>query len=279
MKKINLLLLFILFNFSLFGCTIDRTYQGDYPELVTVAMYSLLNTNGYVRENHGYVSPEVKVLEEDNYGRKMFAYCEDQYGFVVSILIIQYSDDEYAYYYPDYNFISRNAESSNEGRSAMFGYGYDFETSVNVFTIEEKDKLKELNEWNTPIQTSYCIKAKISRLKEDPPLNIKGKEFEEIFRQAAKESGCKGVDLVYRFSVYCTSDDYGRVLFYGFGIHRDVKGEGVSPTSEKMYFDLAIIFNADGSYDLFKCMVVLNDLYSYQEQLKDLKHLNNWNQV
>jgi len=74
--------------------------------LFTVAIYSLLGARGYTPEYHGYVPTDIKVLEEDDYGRVLFAYCEDQNGTVTTLLIIQKSDEKYSYYYPDYNFIS-----------------------------------------------------------------------------------------------------------------------------------------------------------------------------
>ena len=97
--------------------------------------------------------------------------------------------------------------------------------------------------------------------------------IEELCKKIARSNGCKGNDTVFRFSIYCTSDNYGRTLFYAYGLHRDVKGEGISPKSETMYFDMAFIFGPGGANG---SAIRLKDMYNYQDDLREFKRSNNW---
>lgn len=66
------------------------------------------------------------------------------------------------------------------------------------------------------------------------------------------------------------------MLYFLRGIHRDVKGEGISPDSEEKCFGWAIIFCPDFSFDFENTMVDL-EKDNYQSDLKDFKDLHDWN--
>jgi len=118
------LVLLLSLTVLLTGCG-GFEYRGDYPELFSVAVNSILGAQGF--QEGGWprpIQPYIRVLEEDNYGRRLFIYTEDVTIGVSSYrVIIQKVEGDYAYFYPHYNF--------GRGR-----------------TDEAVEALKEANSWN-----------------------------------------------------------------------------------------------------------------------------------
>ena len=261
-KIFGVILICLVFITILTGCDPIKQYKGNNLDLFSVAVNSLLGADGY--GSVGY-PPQLKVIEEDSYGRKLFSYQGDGFVPTYSILICQKSDDKYAYYYPDFNFISIEYDSNL--------------IPQNIFSDEEVNELKNLNDWNNEINEEKCIKVKIIREKNQPKITkSKEKQFEQIIKKLAKDTGYKGKDTIFRYAIYCTTDNYGRTLYYTYGVGRDVNGEDVSSKSLTRYFNLVIIFNKDGTFDETICVMELSDKYSYQAELKQFKYLNGWNQ-
>lgn len=253
---------FMCFITLLSGCDGPEYYKGDDLDLFSEAVNSLLGVNGYGGKGS---SPKIEIIEEDSYGRRLYSYLGDGLGNAYSLLICQKSDDKYAYYYPDYNFISADYTSSSNVE--------------NIFTSDEINELKYLNDWENEINEDKCVKVEIISKKDQPKITEdKKKQFELLFKKVAKNTGYKGNDSIFRYAIYCTSDNYGRTLYYAYGVGRDVNGEGVTPNSLTRYFDLVIIFNPDGTYNEDICVIELSDKYKYQADLKQFKHINGWNQ-
>lgn len=253
-----LIMLYVCIAFVLAGCEY-KGYEGENKDLYSVAVDSLLGSRGYNMINgEAFIDPIITILEEDEYGRILFYYFEDSQISTHSLLICQSSDDEYAYYYPDQNYISAPTEE---------------------FSNDDIADLKEKNDWNKEINKAKCVKVKLMQKKIQPRISKDmKKKFDILCQKVATENGCKGEEpTVFRYADYCTSDNYGRKLYYVWGVHRDVKGEGISPNSQTMYFDLVMVFNPDDTYDETICVMKLEDKYNYQEDLKAFKDLNNWN--
>lgn len=272
MKNFKKMISFIVFICSAIfalcacgGCTY-LGYRGDYPALYTEAVSSILGVAGFY-DDPSLADPEIKVLETDDYGRVMYTYSESG---MLAVCIMQKSDEEYVYYYPDFNFI----------KNTNYTWAEDINECVsNSFSQERISTLKELNDFGKEFDETKCIKTAIVRKKETHKFSKDTeKQLEALCKQYAKDSGCKGEDSVYRYSEYCTSDNYGRMLFYIYGLHRDANGDGISPNSKTKYFDWAIIFNPDWSYDKTNTLLELTDIDNYQSDLKEFKQLHNWNQ-
>ena len=80
MKKIvtlSLLNLFILLCIT--GCKY-KGYSGDYPNLYTVAINSVLWNNGHSFSADKYADSKIEIIDEDKYGRIMFTYYEKYYA-------------------------------------------------------------------------------------------------------------------------------------------------------------------------------------------------------
>ncbi|AUD63295.1 hypothetical protein BK010_06715 [Tenericutes bacterium MO-XQ] len=239
-------------------------YEKEYKDLYTEAIYSLLGNRGYFLEGEILDDPEIIVIEEDNYGRILYAYYESNHVSSYSYLIAQKSDDIYVYFYPNYNFISA-------------AYDYDKATTQTIFTTDEINQLKTQNDWNLPLDDSKMIHFEITSLKEKPKSKISKDTFEILLKSLAQKSNYLGDDDLYRYSEYFLTDDYGRTMYYVYGIGRDMLGEGVSPDSLIQYFHAVIIFQSDGSYNLYHSIMELTDLQVYQSELQAFKILNNWN--
>jgi hypothetical protein len=239
----------VLLIVALLGCSswVPLRYRSNHPELFTEAIHSLLKIRGF----HQYTDAGIEIIEKDRYGRILFSYSEDSQARY--LLIAQKADSTYVYYYPDFNFIS-------------------IEYYRNTFFSEQDIlKLKDRNDWNKPLDENKFIKQKIARIKASydgkARANYKLNEnyAEKILRNA---TGYNGSETIYGYSEYLTSDEYSRKLFYCLGWIPNGGG------FDKVH--LAIIINADGSYDLATCFMVLKDFYNYQHELKEFKELHNW---
>jgi len=244
------------------------SYSGDYPELLTVAINSLLGAEGFLLSEVKF-SPKIEILAEDEYGRILFAYCE---GSCLSFIILQTSDNRYSYYYPDYNFISTSLSEK-----AFFDEQIFNDELQNAFSEENIRGLKEKNDWGKEIDESKYVKAEIVRRKIEPDSKIKKASFEILFKKIARETGYEGDDTLFRNSIYCTLDDYGRMLYFGYVVGRFAYGNVGDLDTPPRYFHLALIFNSDGSYNEDTCIMELTDLFNYQDDLKAFKERNGWN--
>ena len=147
--------LILVLGFTLFlaACLppVEFEYLGNYPELYSVAINSLLGARGEgPGAMTGPVQPNIIVFEEDNYGRRLFSY--DEYSSIgINRVIIQKVEGNYAYFYPHYNFIL---------------------SSSNSFTDEEIEILKETNSWNQPMNDgSEFLRVRIVRQQEEGPIS------------------------------------------------------------------------------------------------------------
>lgn len=272
-RTIILLILTCLTALSLSGCKncSYQGYAGKYPALYTEAIYSILGVHGYY-DSVTIADPAVEILETDEYGRVMYCYLESG---KFAILIAQKTDADYVYYYPDFNFIL-TSDCNKEWE--IYTHTENISEYVkNYFSAEEINQLKELNDFGKEINESNCIKTSITLKKQSPRLSKNTiANVEALCKEYAKEAGCKGKDNVYRYDILCTYDNYGRMLYYVWGVDRVVKGEGISSDSEFMSFDLAIIFNPDWSVNETNSVLGLKD--NYQNDLKKFKEFHNWNQ-
>jgi len=253
-KKMKYMLMIFMISLMLVSCT-STEYKGEFPQLYSVATHSILGNLGYADHTDSIIT----IIEEDGFGRILFSYTEETTTY--SILILQKSDEVYSYYYEDYNFISK-----------------EFQIGNNYFSTDKIDELKKINDWNKEINESKCTKVKIETKKSVPDLKFTEAQFESTFKKIAKLNGYEVKYKIYRSSLYLTSDNYGRALYYAWGIGRDVDGGGLGPNSPHVRFDIVLIINQDGTYDEDYYVMQIEDLYTYQDILKEFKELNKWNQ-
>ena len=72
---IFILICFVIIGLVFNGCTY-KEYKGEYPDLYTVAINSILWNNGHSYGADKAVDSNIEVIETDEYGRILFSYYE-----------------------------------------------------------------------------------------------------------------------------------------------------------------------------------------------------------
>jgi len=244
-KIVSVLLVLLLLTIVLTSCFQGVRYTGDYPELFSVAIGSVLGARGYddggPRGRH--IEPSVSVLEEDNYGRVLFRYSEGGFtrridrnperlvGRSIDVYIIaQRVNSNHVYFYPHYNFIIR-------GESDARVFESYFEDIPRV-SNEDLDALKEVNSWNEEMsEESAFDRVRIVRRKEDGP--------------ASRDDRM----------IYLRTDRYGRSVY----------------TISSQYVHIVYFFQPDHSLDFQTGITEIRDLFNYQTELRLFMEANGWN--
>ncbi len=257
MKKMCFVFVSIIILFIFSGCyiVVPYHYDGDYPDLLTEAINSILWAEGYIIDGEPIYDPFIEVMDEDDYGRILFKYSEDLDGEIYSLLILQASDDSKIYYYEDINYLL-----------------YD-----NVTDSEKVQTFLSENDWDKEINYDKCISIAINVEKdEDGPLCdglFRSKCINNCIETFFEEATGAG----YRFSRFLQEDEYGRSIYVAFG-YEDKYVDGVySGTGDRI--EAVLLFNPDGTYDSSIGFFILDQSiqYDYKQDLIVLKSDNGWN--
>ncbi len=258
LKSLVLMLVLLLVSLLSTGC--GYRYKGEYPELCSVAWANIPTLNGGMSNGEVVYDPEIQVLETDRYGRILFSYTEDIDGQWFYILVMQSADEQYTYYYPDDCYIKMV---------------YEERYSTLDVSAEEIASLKELNDWECPMDESKLeATAIIDKKPSKGKLKLKNHYFEEIIREYHENSDRyvhpKNVSFV-RVVDYVKSDGYGREMYVvntDFDEYYDKKEIWYS------YLFLVIV-QPDKSYDLSTVVILESSIMS--QQVKTAKQQNGWN--
>ena len=252
-RTIKMLAIALVAVFIMVGCETDRgkNYTGEYPELYSVAINSLLGSTGYSVSERRYDST-VELIEEDDYGRKLFYYNELHPVNADSLLISQKNDDEYVYFYPDYNFISIPLDE-------MSNVNWREKTYVENFSAEAIEELKMRNDWNMEVNLDNCMKVDIVRQKEKG--SVRNRDLNRLYNLALGEDASNHASS----KTFFIEDAYGRSIYLGHGTF----------TSRRW---VVMLFQPNGTFDESRCLMELHDTQNYQDELRLFKELNDWNQ-
>jgi hypothetical protein len=261
---------FIIYWFFFSGG--DGKYTGDHPELYSIAINSVPGTRGYWPDSHGRWSSKVVFIEKDSLGRIMFLYYEKGKISEYSLIISQKNDGKYAYYYPDYNFISISLgdcviyDSTNKliigdpavDKCMLPSPTEDiFNLVLENIGVEKNEELKKRNDWNMAIDIDRCERVKIVRQKAEGP--VRNSSVRSFYKKALGSDARS-----HAHTVFFTKDNYGRSMYVGYGRH----GTGRI---------VVMLFQPDDSYDINIGVMELIDVNNYQDDLKAFKERNNWN--
>jgi len=228
--KFILLLSSILFLGACFNS--EFTYTGNYPELYSVAVNSVLGLEGFNVSSPAR-QPYVGIMEEDNYGRKLFVYSELH----SIILVMQKSDEDYAYFYPHYNFFISLRHTW-------------------AFTDEDYEKveaLKKANNWNQEMSDdSKFVRVEISRQRAKGP--ISNEKLFEVYHYLFPHLNRPEHIRVSMF--YLRTDRYGRSVYS--------TGTG------------AALFQPDHSFDPETGIFLFENRHNYQTELRLFMEANGW---
>ena len=136
------------------------------------------------------------------------------------------------------------------------------------------DAFKIDNDWNSELVEENCAKVKVSNKKPKGNLRLKNDDFEKIIDRYELMNGHNRTDTCfYKYHVFCESDQYGKELYYVYGITKFSSRYGEYISNHNEY---AVIFNADGTFSQNGIIKIHTPMDSATAIL-ELKQVNNWN--
>ena len=245
-KTIIVALCMLVCSLALFSGCGYKGYGGEYVDLYTVAINSVLWNTGHSYGADFARDSEIEVLETDGFGRTLFTYYESYYlGSELSfssLIISQGSVDGYAYYYEDKNYLVKVQER--------------FSRPLKDFTHEEIENLKSTNDWGKEINSDKCIKKQI--INKKPPIPC----GEEIIEEKVVERF--NLEDYYLKLDYLTSDDNDNFIAYGT----------VRISREYIFFAAIVKTEEDAVSEVQ--FFIPTDLYNYQQEFVAFKQNNGW---
>lgn len=231
------------------SCDDTQKYKGKYLELQVIANNSILGVTGYE-------SDKVFILEEDDFGRKMFCFIgSSSNGKVLSVLISQKTTKTDSYFFDGINFIMC------EENDAEYTLQIDKNIVYENFTNKELEELKFNNDWGKDIDEQKLFSVKINKNKNDTiSTNNQRKAFETV-----------SDDFHGSYSNLLTTDKDGKSLYYMRGYKYDDNLQDYIFTKPYLF-----MFNKDGTLIDKTGIEELVDLWNYQEQLLKFKEINSW---
>ena len=265
-KRVLTLVLAVLMIFSFIGCSDPTLYDGSHPELFVVATHSLLGVWG----GWGEV---VLVLEEDAFGRVLFAYAGFSSGSdiggalnILAVLVSQRTTETHSYFYSGINVISHEIamQVRDFNSSASEFLSEDF--VMEHFTEEEIAQLKAGNSWNEELDEDRFFRARISRRR-------KSLYMTNVSEEALREAYLAVVEIdsfnAERDSIPLTMDKNGNIIFF-------IQGRRFEPRVTIRYPTFLFMFDADGNLIEGTGVMELIDLWDYCDQLREFKEANGW---
>lgn len=247
------------------ACRDIGRYYGEHPELYTVAVNSILGLGGGE-------SGTAIVVDEDSYGRILFAYIDsaDLAGksvnksyYTCAFLVVQQTDEGYVYYYPDYNFLALEWVYGSPNES----YGARVERVIQENNLDDQlQELQDRNDWGKPLAIEKCVKYRVSiyeRNKEEGYDLVSDEAKQVALKQVAGRHDI--VNTKYHFN-YLTSDQSNRHIF----TFRTMVENGTYTGS------YVVMFNEDGSFDPHTGIMKIEDPWNYQDELVEFKKKNGW---
>ena len=295
MKKIISLLLccviLVACTVVMFGCYFNPIYRGQHKELYTVAVYSIPNAVGYMYHGEGAYSSDIYVWEQDDYGRTLFSYCEDYSNRIFGLVVSQGYDDTNVYFYPDINYELTiiDSEYSYEGADEDH-----LKNRTEDFYLENKENLKEANDWNKPLDKTKCVSYQITDHKviEENTYELNEDQCNEILNDYTETLNFVNPDeLPHRTNSILQVDAEGKILHEIYGVHcnyekLEYKWWLPNASEEFTYYDIIlwVITDKDGNYDKENGVMVMfskaNDTnvdFVYNaEDILEFKNKNGW---
>ena len=251
---------FVMITIFFGGCEPDpNEYHLDYPEAYTMAVYSLLGENGGR-------SSYIDVLEKDDYGRQLYYYVApgliSDSKYTWSVLVSQKIEERSVFYYPDYNFVIFFHEVD-----LLTGDTNTYIRDVISASVSEEamNLLKSQNDWGKELDEDKCIEQKILRKKKDISRRIVGRNIiERVYTQLFPTKKYDSYQCAYLMS-----DDYRRHIYFFLGMDFDGRNAVGS---------YVVMFYPDGTYDEATGIQEITDLCNYQDELREFKERNHWNE-
>ena len=254
MKRLFVLALAVLILLPLAGCVSPHLQ----PELHIVALQSLLGVSEAPFSGH------IFILQEDDFGRVMFAYAgrtalSDNRNAninILAVLIIQRASRRYSYFYDGVNTISR--EIALQSPAAV-----DEAFVMEHFLEEELQQLKAENDWNEELNEDRFFRVQVARRGRGPMTNVSREIQRDVF-EAVSEG------FLDAFSRPLTMDKNGNVIYV-------IRGSNYDSNRQEWTFYSTFLFMFDSDGELIEGAVMeLEDLWDYRDQLREFKEAHGW---
>jgi len=276
MKRTLAFILAVLMLLPFTGCTPPA--GGSHPRLFVVASHSLLGVLGRDRE-------DVLILEEDDFGRVMFAYVghtvtsdrpRDMYN-ILAVLIAQRTTRRYSYFYDGINVILHEIDVDC-GPTAQVYLNEAF--IIEHFSEEQLEQLKEDNSWNEELNEDRFFRVRVAtgdktRHMTSVPVEVRVEAYFVAsggFRRTLTTDSPSVTPrrFQHRFDVPLTMDRNGNVIYF-------IRGGVYDAGTQEWTFYPAFLFMFDRRGNLIEGAVMeLTDLWDYRDQLQEFKELNGW---
>ncbi len=249
----TLLIAVIMLGFYLLIFTGENPfpYKKEYIELYTTAVYSIPHAEGFKHNGEVGFSPDIYIWEQDDYGRTLFAYCEDYSAQVYSLVVCQAYDDTNAYFYPEVNYALTLID-----RDGPYTGPIDelIKHDTEGFYLEIRDQLKEANDWNQPLDQAKCVSYPITdhKILDKDAFDLSEAQCDEILYDHLKKTIVNpSEDRPHRYDEILQIDAEGRILHHIYGIHDQEINLIRDPekTETTYYMILWVITDKDGNYD------------------------------
>lgn len=256
---ILILVMIVLIAISLSGCLVPfdpvLRYSGEHVALDAAAIYSMPGVESLD-------SDEILILEQDAYGRTLYAICLDNDFIlldanrafswkVLALVVLQGQDDSHVYFYGEQNYRMTKIEGTTQLSEEVVTKEFDDETI---------SQLKAANDWNIPTEDASRVPVKAPiQLEKGNLLNAK---------QDAMLEKYIGNNLRSQF---LREDQNGRKLYFVVRIHNH--------QSFTTYTWYAVLLNADGSINGPENIRELASLQTIHEDIKDFLETQNWTDI
>ncbi len=283
-----LLIAVCLLGFS--ACNRTYPYRGEHKELYTTAVYSIPHAEGYMHHGEGAYNPDIYVWEQDDYGRTLFSYCEDYGNQVFALVICQAYDEENVYFYPEANYTLTLIESQYSYEGAEDDH---LKNKTQDFYLQSKDKLKEQNDWNKPLDKEKCVSYHITDHK------VLGEDVYELSEEQCNEilnAYTQTLNFVnpekhpHRYNNVLQVDAEGNILHEIYGVHRNYDNPDYNYWdpygSDFTYYDITlwVITDQDGNYNPENGVMVMYSKANESDHsfiydasaVKEFKNKNGW---
>ena len=293
-KRLLLLLCGIVLctsSLGLSGCIFSSRenpypYRGEHKELYTVAIYSIPDAEGYMHHGEGAYNSDIYIWEQDDYGRTLFSYCEDYSNQVFGLIVAQACDGSNVYFYPDINYTLTFIDSEYTYEGVKDDH---LKNKTKDFYSENRDKLKETNDWNKPIDKSKCVSYPIAdhKVLEKNTYSLGSRECNEILNEYTKTLNLPNPSRTpHRYNSVLQVDSEDRILHEIYGVHQYHDNPDWKKTDEYTSYDIKlwVITDRDGKYDKEKGVMVIYSesnesdkcwIYNSEDVL-EFKKQNNW---
>lgn len=239
-----------------------RPYNGDQFALYTQAAYSIPDAE--------QMGTQIKVVEQDQEGRTLFeisfgrkAFYYKDYGNkdtrLYAYAVCQQYDDQFVYYYDDVCFAAFQNEAD--------------------FTPQNQERLKEMNDWNMPLDDGRMTKKAIlpeeSEGSKLPYLSIGYDRAQEIKDSRAIETLKKTIPIADNEQVYADIldiDSQNRLLIT-VTVLKKKSFDKIDIESIHSYFMIYDINNAFQTAPI----IAVESAKSYADQIITFKSQHEWN--